>query len=63
VRAEAAAAHRCRGVAAAGEATSYRGGCLHWRGHQSLLPLSPRLFGFNGLVVTPRRRIGARTFS
>jgi hypothetical protein len=50
-------------AAAAGEATPCRGGCLRWRGHQSHLPLSPRLFGFNGLVVAPRRRTGARTFS
>jgi hypothetical protein len=50
-------------VVAAGEATPCRGGCLRWRGHQSHLPLSPRLFGFNGLVVAPRRRTEARTFS
>jgi hypothetical protein len=40
-------------VAAAGEATHCRGGCLRWRDHQSHLLPSPRLFGFNGLVVTP----------
>jgi hypothetical protein len=50
-------------VTAAGEATPCRGGCLRWRGHQSHLLLSPQLFSFNGLVVAPRRRTGARTFS
>jgi hypothetical protein len=40
-------------VTAAGEATCCRGGCLRRRDRQSHLPLSPRLFGFNGLVVTP----------
>jgi hypothetical protein len=49
-------------VTAAGEATSCRGGCLRWLGHQSHLPLSPRLFGFNGLAVTPHRRTGVRTY-
>jgi hypothetical protein len=49
-------------VTTAGEATPCRGGCLRWRGHQSHLPLSPRFFGFNGLIVAPRRRTGARTF-
>jgi hypothetical protein len=48
-------------VAAAGEATRCRGGCLRWRDHQSHLSPRPRLFDFNGLVVTPRRRTGART--
>jgi hypothetical protein len=48
-------------VAVAGEATRCRGGCLRRRDRQSHLPLSLRLFGFNGLVVTPRRRTGART--
>jgi hypothetical protein len=47
-------------VAAAGEATHCKGGCLR-RECQSHLPLSPRLFGFNGLVVTLLRRTGART--
>jgi hypothetical protein len=50
-------------VAADGEATHCRSGCLRWRDHQSHLPPSPRLFSFNGLVVTPRRRTGARTSS
>jgi hypothetical protein len=48
-------------VATAGEASHCRGGCLRWRDHQSHLPPSPRLFGFNGLVVTPHRRTGAGT--
>jgi hypothetical protein len=44
-------------VASAGEATHSRGGCLRWRDHQChLLPVY-RLFGFNGLAVTP---IGGR---
>jgi hypothetical protein len=38
-------------VAAAGEAA------------QCHLPPDPRLFGFNGLVVAPRRKMGARTLS
>jgi hypothetical protein len=29
----------------------------------SHLLLSPQLFGFNGLVVTPHRRTGVRTYS
>jgi hypothetical protein len=61
--AEVAAVVGAEVVAAAGEATHCRGGCLRWRDHQSHLPPSPRLFGFNGLVVTPRRRMGARTSS
>jgi hypothetical protein len=48
-------------VAAAGEATRCRGGCLRWRDHQRHLPPSLQLFGFNGLVAAPRRRTGART--
>jgi hypothetical protein len=50
-------------VAAAGEAARCRGGCLCWRDHQCHLPPSLQLFGFNGLVVAPRRKTGARTFS
>jgi len=50
-------------VASAGEAAHYRGGCLRWRVHQCHLPPDLRLFGFNGLAVTPRRRTGARTYS
>jgi hypothetical protein len=50
-------------VAAAGEAAQCRGGCLRWRDHQRHLPPSLQLFGFNGLVVAPRRRTGARTSS
>jgi hypothetical protein len=50
-------------VATAGEAAPYRGGCLRCRDHQSHLLLSPRLFGFNGLIVAPRRKTGARTLS
>jgi hypothetical protein len=50
-------------VATAGEAARCRGGCLRWRDHQCHLPPSLQLFGFNGLVVTPRRKTGARTFS
>jgi hypothetical protein len=50
-------------VAATGEAAPCRGGCLRCRDHQSHLLLSPRLFGFNGLAVTPRRRTRARTYS
>jgi hypothetical protein len=49
-------------VAAAGEAAPFTDGCLRCRGHQSHLLPSPRLFGFNGLIVAPRRRTGARTF-
>jgi hypothetical protein len=50
-------------VAAAGEAPHCRGGCFRWRDHQCHLPPGPRLFGFNGLVVAPRRKMGARTLS
>jgi hypothetical protein len=50
-------------VAAAGEAPHCRGGCLRWRNRQCHLPPGLRLFGFNGLVVAPRRKTGARTFS
>jgi hypothetical protein len=49
--------------ASAGEATHYRGGCLRWRDRQCHLPSDLRLFGFNGLAVTPRRRTGVRTYS
>jgi hypothetical protein len=50
-------------VAAAGEAPHCRGGCLRWRDRQCHLPLDLQLFGFNGLVVAPHRKTGARTFS
>jgi hypothetical protein len=50
-------------VATAGEAAHCRGGCLRWQDHQRHLPPSLQLFGFNGLVVAPRRKTGARTFS
>jgi hypothetical protein len=40
-------------VAAAGEAVPCRGGCLRCRDNQSHLLLSPRLFGFNGLIAAP----------
>jgi hypothetical protein len=50
-------------VAAAGEAPHCRGGCLRWRDRQCHLPPDLRLFGFNGLVVAPRRKTGARTLS
>jgi hypothetical protein len=50
-------------VAAAGESTLCRGGCLRWRDRQCHLPPDLRLFGFNGLIVAPRRKTGARTFS
>jgi hypothetical protein len=50
-------------VTAAGEAPHCRSGCLRWRDHQCHLPPGLRLFGFNGLVVAPRRKTGARTFS
>jgi hypothetical protein len=59
---EVAAVVGARVVVAAGEAAHCRGGCLRWRDHQCHLPPSPQLFGFNGLVVTPRRKTGARTF-
>jgi hypothetical protein len=71
VHAGAATAHRCRGgrcrwgadvVAAAGEAAHCRGDCLRWRDRQCHLPPDLRLFGFNGHVVAPRRKMGARTF-
>jgi hypothetical protein len=61
--AEVAAVVGAEVVAAAGEATHCRGGCLRWRDHQCHLPLSLQLFGFNGLIVAPRRKTGARTFS
>jgi hypothetical protein len=61
--AEVAAVVGAEVVAAAGEAAPCRGGCLRCRDHQSHLLLSPRLFGFNGLAITPRRRTGARTYS
>jgi hypothetical protein len=60
--AEVAAVVGAEVVAAAGEVAPCRGGCLRCRDHQSHLPLSPRLFGFNGLVVAPRRGTGARTY-
>jgi hypothetical protein len=50
-------------VASAGEAAHYRGGCLRWRNRQCHLPPDLRLFGFNGLAVSPHRRTGARTYS
>jgi hypothetical protein len=50
-------------VTAAGEAPHCRGGCLRWRDRQCHLPPGPRLFGFNGLVVAPRRKTGVRTLS
>jgi hypothetical protein len=50
-------------VAAAREAPHCRGGCLRWRDRQCHLLPSPRLFGFNGLIVAPRRKTEARTFS
>jgi hypothetical protein len=40
-------------TASAGEAAHCRGGCLRWRDRQCHLPPDPRLFGFNGLAVTP----------
>jgi hypothetical protein len=50
-------------VASASEATHSRGGCLCWRDRQChLLPVL-RLFGFNGLAVTPHGRTGARSYS
>jgi hypothetical protein len=61
--AEVAAVVGAEVVAAAGEAAPCRGGCLRCRDHQSHLLLSSRLFGFNGLAVTPHRRTGARTYS
>jgi hypothetical protein len=63
--AEVAAVIGAEVVAAAGEAAPCRGGCLRCRDHQRHLLLSPRLFGFNGLAVTPppRRRMGVRTYS
>jgi hypothetical protein len=50
-------------AAAAGEAAHCKGGCLRWQDHQRHLPPSLQLFGFNGLVVAPRGRTGARTSS
>jgi hypothetical protein len=50
-------------VASAGEAAHCKGGCLRWRDRQCHLPQDLRLFGFNGLVVVPRKRTGARTYS
>jgi hypothetical protein len=50
-------------VAAAGEAPHCRGGCLCWRDRQCHLSPGLRLFGFNGLIVAPRRKTGVRTFS
>jgi hypothetical protein len=49
-------------VAAAGEAAHCRGGCLRWRDHQCHLLPDLRLFGFNGLVVTPVGRWGQGPF-
>jgi hypothetical protein len=50
-------------AASAGEAAHCRCGCLRWRDRQCHLPPDLRLFGFNGLAVTLRRRTGARTYS
>jgi hypothetical protein len=61
--AQVAAAVGAEVVAATGEAPHYRGGCLRWRDRQCHLPPGLRLFGFNGLVVAPHRKTGARTFS
>jgi hypothetical protein len=61
--AEVAAVVGAEVVAAAGEAVRCRGGCLRWRDHQCHLLPSLQLFGFNGLVVAPHRKTGARTFS
>jgi hypothetical protein len=58
-----AAAGGAEVVAAAGEAAHCRGGCLRWRDHQCHLLPDLRLFGFNGLIVAPRRKTGARTLS
>jgi hypothetical protein len=49
--------------AVVGEAPHCRGGCLRWRDCQCHLSPGLRLFGFNGLVVAPCRKTGARTFS
>jgi hypothetical protein len=49
--AEAAVAHPCKG------------GCRRQCDYQCHLPSSLQLFGFNSLVVAPRRRMGARTYS
>jgi hypothetical protein len=49
-------------VASAGEAAHCRGGCLRWRVRQRHLPPDLRLFGLNGLAVTPHRRTRARTY-
>ena len=61
--AEVAAVVGAEVVVADGEAARCRGGCLRWRDHQCHLPPSLQLFGFNGLVVAPRRKTGARTLS
>jgi hypothetical protein len=50
-------------VASADEAAHCRGGCLRWRDRQCHPPPDLRLFGFNGLVVVPRRRMEAKTYS
>jgi hypothetical protein len=50
-------------VAAAGEPLAIRwcrGGHRRWPGHQRRQPPCTQLFSFNGLVVTPRRKTGAR---
>jgi hypothetical protein len=57
-----AAAGGAEVVTAAGEAAHCGGGCLRWRDRQCHLLPDLRLFGFNGLVVAPRRKMGARTF-
>jgi hypothetical protein len=58
-----AAAGGAEVVAAAGEAAHCRGRCLRWRDRQCHLLPDLRLFGFNGLVVAPCRKAGARTLS
>jgi hypothetical protein len=40
----------------------YRGGCRRWCDRQCHLPPSIQLFGFNGLVVAPRRKTGRGPF-
>jgi hypothetical protein len=60
---EAAVVAGAEVVAAAGEATHCIGGCLRWRDNQRHLSPSLQLFGFNGLVAAPHRRMGARTSS
>jgi hypothetical protein len=63
VGAQVAAVVGAEVVAATGEASHCRGGCLRRRDRQCHLRTDLRLFGFNGLFSPPVWGTGARAFS